>query len=293
MRIIFIYTISLFFILNSAVTHVCAQNKQQFNIISDVQDPILLNELIQWWKLQPNSNSSKFMEQIPFVAKYLLNTPYVEKTLEIGEKESLVINLREMDCVTYVENVLAITSILNKRSSYWNEFINSLVKIRYRDGIIGDYSSRLHYTTEWLQQKVENGTIILVSDYVGDNEMDTGVSFMTSNSHLYERLKNNADLINKMRDIEQHISSYRMNYVRKENIESVESFIQEGDIIAFVTSIKGLDISHIGFATLIDGRVYLLHASPVTQQVSITKEPLSDYMDDKKSVLGIVVGRVQ
>lgn len=293
MRIIFIYTISLFFSLNSAVSHVCAQNKQQFNIISDVQDPILLNELIQWWKLQPNSNSLKFREQIPFVAKYLLNTSYVEKTLEIGDKESLVINLREMDCVTYVENVLAITSILNKHSSYWNEFINSLVKIRYRDGIISDYSSRLHYTTEWFQQKVENGTIILVSDYVGDNEMDTNVSFMTSNSHLYGRLKNNADLINKMRDIEQHISSYRMNYIRTENIESVESFIQEGDIIAFVTSIKGLDISHIGFATFIDGRIYLLHASPVTQQVGITKEPLSHYLLDKKSVLGIVVGRVQ
>ncbi len=267
-------------------------NVKIVDAISDSQDSIIFNEIIQWWKLQ-NIDSKRHQDNIDFVAKYLLNTPYVEKTLEVGEQEQLVVNLREMDCVTYVENVLAITATLKKTSPYWNDFKNSLLKIRYRDGKIVDYSSRLHYTTDWLQEKVENGSLILVSDYLGSKEMDTKVSFMTKNSHLYPQLKDNNSLISKMQIIENKISSDSMKYIDKEEIETVESFIKDGDIIGFVSSVKGLDISHVGFASIKNSRVFLLHASPLTKQVSITDVPLADYLEKNSSVLGIVVGRVQ
>ncbi len=291
----FKYIIYLLIAFNFIFGRTYAQkNKEQVEIISLDQDSILFNELIQWWWLQPeDSRSKKCRDQIPFVAKYLLNTPYVEKTLEVGDKECLVVNLREMDCVTYVENVLAITSILNKSAPSWDDFIQSLIKIRYRDGIIKDYSSRFHYTSEWLQKKVEDGFLILVSDYIGDQEMDTNVDFMTKNSHLYKRLKGNTKMIAEMQKNEKNIASYNMKYVEKENIESVESFLKEGDIIGFVSTVSGLDFSHIGFATVENGRIHLLHASPLLKQVGVTELPLADYLKDNSSVLGIVVGRIQ
>ncbi|MEO9662251.1 MAG: N-acetylmuramoyl-L-alanine amidase-like domain-containing protein, partial [Maribacter dokdonensis] len=41
------------------------------------------------------------------VGKTFMQTPYVAKTLEIGDTETLVVNLQGLDCTTFVENVLA------------------------------------------------------------------------------------------------------------------------------------------------------------------------------------------
>lgn len=42
------------------------------------------------------------------IARQLRGIPYVAKTLEVNKQEKLVINLSQLDCTTYVENVLAI-----------------------------------------------------------------------------------------------------------------------------------------------------------------------------------------
>ena len=46
------------------------------------------------------------------IGKTFIGTPYVAKTLEIGEIESLVVNLQGLDCTTFVENVLAFGLLL-------------------------------------------------------------------------------------------------------------------------------------------------------------------------------------
>ncbi len=42
------------------------------------------------------------------IGKFFLGTPYVVGTLETKRGEHLVVNLREFDCVTFVENVVAL-----------------------------------------------------------------------------------------------------------------------------------------------------------------------------------------
>ena len=42
------------------------------------------------------------------IGKFFLGTPYVTGTLETEGAEHLVVNLREYDCVTFVENVVAL-----------------------------------------------------------------------------------------------------------------------------------------------------------------------------------------
>ena len=54
------------------------------------------------------------------------------------------------------------------------------------------------------------------------------------------------------------------------------TWIQEGDIIALVTTIDGLDVSHLGFATYEKKELRLLHASFNDKQVIIDSEPLHD-----------------
>ena len=43
------------------------------------------------------------------IAKLFLGTPYVGKTLEQEGEEALVINFRELDCTTFLENVVALS----------------------------------------------------------------------------------------------------------------------------------------------------------------------------------------
>ena len=67
--------------------------------------------------------------------------------------------------------------------------------------------------------------------------------------------------------------------------------IQTGDIIALTSAIKGLDITHTGFAIRKeDGRIHLLHASS-KGKVEISELPLADYLQGIKHNTGIIVAR--
>lgn len=60
------------------------------------------------------------------VGKTFLGTPYVAKTLEIGEVETLVVNLQGLDCTTYVENVLAFSRMLKKQETSFDDYTKKL-----------------------------------------------------------------------------------------------------------------------------------------------------------------------
>lgn len=82
-----------------------------------------------------------------------------------------------------------------------------------------------------------------------------------------------------------------MAYITKDSIQDREHLIVDGDIIAFVTTIEGLDVSHTGFACFQGERLYLLHASTRTNLVEISPVPLSQYLQNMATVSGILVAR--
>ncbi len=49
-----------------------------------------------------------------FFGRALRGVPYVAKTLEKNSQEQLVVNLRQLDCTTYVETVLALARSMAK-----------------------------------------------------------------------------------------------------------------------------------------------------------------------------------
>ncbi|HLW07730.1 MAG TPA: N-acetylmuramoyl-L-alanine amidase-like domain-containing protein, partial [Marinilabiliaceae bacterium] len=264
----------------------------KMEITSSAQDSFIFNEMIQWWQVQ-SIDSSSWSQIIPTVASYWMGTPYLANTLEVGGDEHLVVNLREMDCTTYVEYVLAISTILKLEEPTWDDFTEALVKIRYRNGAINGYNSRLHYFTEWLQNKVENGTLILISDSIGDSSLNSDVRFMSENPQYYRQLKNDSSMVENVRQTEKTIAKYRMRQITKEKIPSIERYIKNGDIIALVSTVNGLDVSHVGFAQFVGTRLHFLHASTTTKQVELTKIPLSDYLRARPTVTGILVGRMK
>jgi hypothetical protein len=243
--------------------------------------------------LNPMESSVPVNRRMVEVGKAFLGTPYVAATLEEDGEELLIVNLQGVDCTTFVEYVTALSiSSLNGGNSF-AFFALELAALRYRNGIIDGYPSRLHYFTDWLRDNERKGYLRVISDSLGNARMDKPVNFMTSNPQYYRQLQDNPSFIEAITIAEKEVSGYKMKYITKDVIDQMSGYINEGDIIAFVTTISGLDISHTGLAVYQNGKLHLLHASTGSREVEITREPLSVYLQGLRNVSGIVVARVE
>ncbi|AKA35111.1 N-acetylmuramoyl-L-alanine amidase-like domain-containing protein [Flagellimonas lutaonensis] len=233
---------------------------------------------------------ASFGDTIIHVGKTFLGTPYVEKTLEVGEAETLVINLCGLDCTTFVENVLAFSTLLRNGNTDFDTFAETLKTIRYRNGELNGYASRLHYFTDWIRNNEQKGLVKDITHGLGGVEMEKTINFMGTHRELYPFLKDEGNY-QRIMETEAALAKETLCVLPQSEIESVEGNIQNGDIIALATSIKGLDVTHTGLAIRQpSGRIHLLHASS-SGEVTITKEPLADYLNKIKSTIGIIVAR--
>lgn len=225
-------------------------------------------------------------------ALFFLETPYVAGTLDRSEREELTVNLREMDCVTFVENCLALSRTLQYPSPDLNYFERELRQIRYRNGVINGYVSRLHYTADWIFDNAEKNIFEDVTYALGGRKLKPDVHYMSDNYLKYSHLANNPEEVQQLIDIERKINA-RGNYyfIPKQEIEQRQSLIKNGDIICFTTSISGLDISHLGIAYRYKGQLTFVHASLKAGKVIINPESLADYCRMIKTNTGIIVLR--
>lgn len=237
-------------------------------------------------------DTSDFGNTMVHIGKTFLGTPYVAKTLEIGETESLVVNLHGLDCTTYIENVLAFGLLLKGKDLSFDAFLDHLETIRYKDGKLDGYPSRLHYFSEWVDNNEKKGLLKDITAKVGGSEISKEINFMSTHRELYPFLKTNDKNFKRIQETEIALNQNPQCILAQENIEANEHLIQSGDIIALATSIKGLDVTHTGIALKMDnGRIHLLHASTVGE-VTITKVPLVDYLKKIKNNVGITVARL-
>ena len=235
--------------------------------------------------------NSDFGSTIVSVGKTFLKTPYVAKTLEIGDTETLVVNLQGLDCTTFVENVLAFSMLLRQKENSFDAFVENLEVIRYKDGAINGYASRLHYFSEWIANNAKKGILKDITGEIGGTEITKDINFMSTHRDLYPFLADDTNF-DKIKASENYLNSQAICVLAQDKISENEHLIQSGDIIALATSINGLDVTHTGIATREkDGRIHLLHASTGSMEVEISKLPLADYLKGIKSNTGIMVAR--
>ena len=236
--------------------------------------------------LQPDFGST-----IVSVGKTFMKTPYVAKTLEIGDTETLVVNLQGLDCTTFVENVLAFSMLLKQQEDSFDAFVKNLEVIRYKDGDLDGYASRLHYFSEWIANNAEKGLLKDITGEIGGAEITKDIDFMSTHRDLYPFLADDANF-EKIKASENYLNSQAICVLAQDKIAENEHLIQSGDIIALATSINGLDVTHTGIATREkDGRIHLLHASTGSMEVEVSKKPLAEYLKGIKSNTGIMVAR--
>ncbi|WP_418698508.1 N-acetylmuramoyl-L-alanine amidase-like domain-containing protein [Bacteroides sp.] len=227
--------------------------------------------------------------------KYL-DVPYVAHTLEADGPEELVINCDEVDCTTLIEYVLAesLTPKLEDGDISESVFADKLQGIRYRDGKIDGYTSRLHYIADWINNGVRNG---FLEDITGNMSADTeklSLNYMSSHPEQYKQLANSKENVAKMKEIEQSLSGRTVHYLPKAKLTDAGlPWIKDGDIIAITTNTPGLDVAHMGIAFYADDKLTLLHASSKEKKVVVSKVTLSQMLKDNNKWTGIRVLRMK
>ncbi|MCS4436858.1 DUF1460 domain-containing protein [Aquiflexum gelatinilyticum] len=242
--------------------------------------------------LSLQDHSQKSMNDLTIeIGTWFLNTPYVEKTLELPGEEKLVVNLMGLDCTTYLETVVSLARTALAGEFTFEAYTQELEKLRYRNGVNEGYPSRLHYFSDWIFQNEEKGILKDISKEIGGSVYENNPSFMTSNPKFYPQLSN-PDYINQLKENESEIKTRSYYFLPKTEIRTHENKIKSGDLIAITTSMTNLDIVHVGFAIEKEGRIHLLHASSGSKKVEISEKPLSDYLMANKSQSGIMVSRL-
>ena len=228
---------------------------------------------------------------IAHTARFFMDIPYMGGTFEGDHEEQLRVNLRELDCVTFVENVTALHLMLQREKHAFADFCTILQQIRYRNGVIDGYLSRLHYFSEWLDNNRQKEIVTLpaIQDCIG---FTPKTSFMSTHCDTYPALKTHSNWCRQMIDIEKNINHLKFCHIPKEQIKNIEKYLQTGDIIGITTHIKGLDVSHTGFVLIQKERAYLLHASSEVKKVIVSDETLHDYLAKRKNHSGILVARL-
>lgn len=232
-----------------------------------------------------------------FFARQFLGRPYVAHTLEGHDPERLVVNLRGLDCTTFVETVYALALTKRQKSDSFSDFCHNLESLRFRGGKMNGYLSRLHYFTWWMHDNTARGNVaevclpevLTVPLYVRNH-------YMSSHPQLYGMLRRHPEWTDSIAALERQANGSDGSYLREGatagNGRQLAA-IHDGDLIAIVTTKDGLDYSHLGLAVWgKDGRLHMMHASTIYKRVIEDRTDLYTYLKRQRQAVGIRVFRL-
>lgn len=262
---------------------------------SDAKKPayrIAIEALLRDAKQQPSTTNFPL-----YFARKFLDVPYVAHTLEVNDDEQLVVNVEELDCTTLVETVTALTFCAYHQQYDWVSYQNALRNMRYRDGVIDGYPSRIHYFTDWI---VSNQKAGIVSEIQQPNPPFTAiqtvkVSYMSEHPQSYKALKAHPEYVPEIREMEQRLTGQKFRFIPKSEVKDTKAMreaVHDGDIIAITCNKPGLDIAHLGFAVWRKDGLHLLNASQLHKKVVEEPMTLREYLSKHPSHTGIRIIRI-
>jgi hypothetical protein len=174
--------------------------------------------------------------RIEVFSRRLLGRPYTPNPL-IGSAEMpevFTVSLDGLDCVTYVELVLALS-----RSSTVDGFVKSLRQIRYENGRVA-WDRRNHYMTGWIRSNTRAGFVRRIAP--------AGVSAVAKVRTL--------DGLTGLPPVR-----VRFECVPKPSVAKLIRYMKTGDLIFFASTRKHHDVFHCGIIVREGERTLLRHAS--------------------------------
>ncbi len=229
------------------------------------------------------------------IALELKGVPYKSHTLEIDNHiEAPSANLNGLDCWTFFEVTLCMARLLetDKKAFTEQDLLNEIKWTRYRDGVCtGNYLQRIHYLEEWYRDNDKRRNVVDITRQFPTQRMTNICQEMSILWKNYRYLKHNPELRKGMAQMEAHLTKQAVYMVPKHKVASIESQIQNGDIIGIATKHDGAFCSHVGIAIKdAQGRTRLMHASTTTDNVTIDTT-ISKYLNQFDKHAGILIAR--
>jgi hypothetical protein len=225
--------------------------------------------------------STSFAQNVSFVdiGKRFLGRPYRGNMLSLGNPEKLITSLDAFDCVTFLENSLAIKYSNGVDSLY----LKALKHVRYAGDSI-QYEKRYHYFSDAMHSL----GFPLIIDPKHSTTQIKDFSFLTT------YLKNNSNQsidFNLLSSREQRLAKRVFQFTAVADLPSLLPLVQSGDLVAFVTKNPHLDFLHTGILVSERNIIRLLHASQDKKQVVLSKESLEAYLKSHPKFIGICIFR--
>jgi hypothetical protein len=234
-----------------------------------------------------------FNEVIQTISTQFIGGNYRESLLDQEETEKLFVSLTEFDCVLFVETVLAFSKNFLAANPSYGKFVQNVEEVRYVDGKLDGYCSRLHYFSEWIRDNQRKNIVQDITANLGGIPLKKTLNFMSSNWQKYPRLKNSETnyqcILAMEKKIAEEMRSQPLQYIPSNQIRRIYPSLKAGDIIAVVTDIKGLDTTHTGLVYPTAKDTSFIHASP-SGKVKVTKD-LQGYVERVDHAIGIMVAR--
>ncbi len=224
----------------------------------------------------------------------LRGTPYVGGTLDHDlNQEVCTVDLGHLDCVTFFEDTLDFSRMLLLGGHTESDMLKQVTLTRYRLGVNSGYTSRLHYTTDWIYDNAKKGVVIdLTSHLPGARPHHFRVDFMSTHADKYPELRANPNFVPMIQGFEERISKRANWIIPLDRVKEAEAELETGDIIGIGSSVPGLDIAHTGLIYVEDGIRHFLDATSVPSQMKVKLEgPLHQKLEKMRGATGIVVAR--
>lgn len=182
--------------------------------------------------------------------------------------------LSASDCVTFVEQVLAMAL-----SASFEEFVETLQRIRYREGRVG-FLTRNHFTeADW---NVNNAWLLEdVTRRLGGS-CAAPMVVRVDRAAFFRRFGIGEDI---------PVENFRDSYLPREGLGAFLRELREGDVIEFVRGgPKSPFVGHMGLlARNAGGRVTLIHSG----DPAVRELPLAEYLHQRRAFTGVKVLRLR
>ena len=189
--------------------------------------------------------------------------------------EELVADLTSFDCVTFIENSLALIHAAGDESGYRT----ALVHFRYAGDSV-QYEKRYHYFSDAMRQ--------LGYPLLGTQDMLQKLpkSFSFLSNYLASKQHGQINLA-LLRSRESELAKRDFYFTPNALVDRLLPLLESGDLVGLVSKNPAIDFLHTGMVYRKDGKVYLLHASQEFKRVMVSNQTLGDYLKTHRQFIGV------
>jgi len=218
------------------------------------------------------------------------HTPYAHPREPSGP-ERLHVDLSHFDCVSFIDSALAVARCAWLQDPSEACFVRDLVATRYRNGVMREFPSRLHYLEDWLDDNQARHRVDDLTRTLGGLQLRRHFCYMSENRHRFPPMDEKATR-EAIARTEARLSQRIYSVIDRSSIREKSARLETGDLVGVVTTQPGRLIGHAGFV-LRDSRgsARFLHASSYHGHVILTACSLADYILRRRDRWGIIVAR--